>query len=178
MSTGSINCYASYLIPLPEELNDDSKLEEILWNFSRYYPPERRLTLSQNPHFYDHLPTSSTANWKELYAKATQENWHTYHPEPICVLTNAPSRVFLELCHKAWTFDNVWSANGTLIFKSKCLAFVFFLSSNLTSFQASVGNSRVKAVLSEHPSNTTRGVTWSIWHQGQTKLAPQTIVCW
>ena len=126
MSTGSINHCPRCLIPVPEELNNDSKLEEILWNFSRF-DPERRLTLSQNPHFYNDLPTSSKQNWKEFNATATQENWHAYHTKPICVLTNTPGRVYLELCRNPRAFDNVWSANGTLIFKSMCLAFRFVL---------------------------------------------------
>jgi len=109
-----------------EVLNNDSKLEEILCNFSRF-PPEMRLTLSQNPHFYNHLPTSSNANWGEFKANATQENWHTYHTKPICVLSNTSGRVFLELCRNPRAFDNVWNANETLIFKSKCLAFRFLL---------------------------------------------------
>jgi len=127
VSTGSINFCPRCLIPVPEELKNDSKLEEILWNFSRF-DPERRLTLSQNPHFYNDLPTSSNANWKEFNAEATQENWHTYPTKPICVLTNTPGRVFLELCRNPRAFDNVWNANGTLVFKSKCLAcrFVFY----------------------------------------------------
>jgi len=170
---------------VPEELNNDSKLEEILWNFSRF-DPERRLTLSQNPHFYNDLPTSSKQNWKEFNATATQENWHAYHTEPICVLTNTPGRVYLELCRNPRAFDNVWNANGTLIFKSMCLAFRFVLYFDIF-FQASVESSSVKVVLSEHQFNTTsaRGAMWSICHRsqgrpwfGQTKAAPRTTVCW
>ena len=166
MSTGSINSCPRCLIPVLEELNNNSKLEEILWNFSRF-DPERRLTLSQNPHFYNNFPTSSNANWKEFNATATQENWHTYPTKPICVLTNTPGRVYLELCRNPRAFDNVWNANGTLIFKSMCLAFRFVFC--LTSFQASVESSSVKVVLSEHLFNTTsaRGVMWSIWHRSQ-----------
>ena len=111
---------------MSDVLNNDTKLEEILWNFSRF-PPEMRLTLSQNPHFYNHLPTSPNANWGEFNANATQENWHTYVANPICVLTDTPSRVFLELCRNPRAFDNVWNANETLIFKSERLAFRFFL---------------------------------------------------
>jgi len=109
-----------------EVLNNDSRLEEIIWNFSRF-PPEMRLTLLQNPHFYNHLPTSSNANWGEFNTNATQENWHTYHTKPICVLTNTPGRVFLELCRNPRAFDNVWNANESLIFKSERPAFRFFL---------------------------------------------------
>lgn len=118
-------CCSRYLIPAPEVLNNNSKLEEILWNFSRF-DPGRRLTLSQNPHFYNYLPTSSNANWKEFNATATQENWHTYPTEPIRVLTNIPGRMFLELSGDRRAFDNAWNANGTLIFKRKCLRFPFF----------------------------------------------------
>jgi len=111
---------------VPEVLNDDSKLQEILWNFSRF-PLESRLTLSQNPHFYNPLPTPSNANWGEFNANATQENWHTNHTEPICVLTNTSGRVFLELCRNPQAFDIVWNAaNETLIFKSKHLSFRLF----------------------------------------------------
>ena len=129
MSTGSISCCSRYLILVTEVLNNDSKIEEILWNFSRF-DHERRLTLSQNPHFYNDLPASSNANWGEFNTDATQENWHAYQtePVPICVLTNTPGRVFLELCRKPRAFDNVWTANETLVFKSKtpCFSFFFF----------------------------------------------------
>ena len=105
------------LIRVPEELNNDSKLREILWNFSRF-DPERRLILSQNPHFYNHLPTSPNANWSEFDSNSTEENWHTNHTQPIYVLTNTPGRVFLELGPNPRAFDNVWNTNETLIFKS------------------------------------------------------------
>jgi len=105
------------LIRVPEELNNDSKLQEILWNFIRLKPTER-LTLSQNPHFYNNLPTPPNANWGEFDSKATEENWHTNHTQPIYVLTNTPCRVFLELGRNPRAFDNVWNTNQTLIFKS------------------------------------------------------------
>ena len=105
------------IIRLPEVLNNDSKLQEILWNFSRF-DREGRLTLSQNPHFYDRLPTSPSENWSEFDTKATEENWPTNHTQPIYVLTNFPGRVFLELGPNPRAFDNVWNTNGTLIFKS------------------------------------------------------------
>ena len=106
-----------HLIRLPEVLNNDSKLQEILWNFSRF-DRERRLTLSQNPHFYNNLPTSPNANWSEFDSGATEENWHTNHHQPIYVLTNTTGRVYLELGPNPRAFDNVWNTNETLIFKS------------------------------------------------------------
>ena len=73
-------------------LNNDSKLQDILWNVSRI-DPERHLALSQNPHFY-HLPTLPNANWSEFNYKATKEDWHTNHTQPIYVLTNTPGWVY------------------------------------------------------------------------------------
>lgn len=149
------------LITPSELLNNDSKLQEILWNFTRF-PPERRITLSQSPHFYGHLPSQNT-NWSEFDSQATEENWHTRHPQPICVLTNTTGRrVFLELGRTPRAFDNVWSVDEILIFKSQYLRSFFFLLI-LISFQVYVENSRVK-VLSQHPSKTTsiHGFTWSL----------------
>lgn len=113
---------------MSEVLNNDSKLEEILWNFCRF-PRESRLALSQNPHFYNDLPASSDARWGEFNTNATQENWHAYQTEPISisVLTNTPGRVFLELCRTPRAFDNVWNANEALVFKSKTPCFSLFL---------------------------------------------------
>lgn len=105
------------LIRVPEVLNDDSKLQEILWNFSRF-DPRRRLTLSQNPHFYCHLPTSPNANWSAFDSRSIEENWHTNYTQPIYVLTNTPGRVFLQLSPNPRAFDNVWNTNETLVFKS------------------------------------------------------------
>jgi len=101
-----------------QELHNDSTLQEILWNFCRF-GPERRLILSQNPHFYNHLPRSNT-NWREFDTRATVENWHTNYPQPIFVLTNTPGRVFLELGRYPRAFDNVWNTKETLVFKSAC----------------------------------------------------------
>jgi hypothetical protein len=117
-----------------EALNNDSKLQEVLWNFNRY-PPDRRLTLSQSPHFYNRLPTSPNANLPEFETKATDENWHSYHTQPIFyVLTNAPGRVFLDVGQTPRAFDNVWNMSETLIFKSLPFAFFFpFLPINIVS---------------------------------------------
>jgi hypothetical protein len=109
---------------VPEVLRNDAKLQEVLWNFIRF-DPNRRLTLSQNPHFYNHLPASSSGNWGKLDAKATEENWHTHHAVPICVLTNSTGRVFLELGPIPRAYDNVWDMNDTFIFKGQYFAFIF-----------------------------------------------------
>jgi len=111
------NLTDSQPIIVRQVLNNDSKLQEVLWNFSRF-SPDRRLTLSQSPHFYHHLPTAPNANWPEFDTKATDENWHSYHTQPIYVLTNAPGRVFFEVGQTPRAFDNFWHMNETIIFKS------------------------------------------------------------
>jgi len=121
---GPTDSVPRYLIPVTEVLGNDSKLKEIIWNFSRFpHESGRRLTLSQSPHFYDRLLTSSNADWHEFDADATEENWHSHQTEPICVLTNTQGRVFLELGQTPRAFDNVWDMNETLVFKSRCFAF-------------------------------------------------------
>ena len=67
---------------------------------------------------------------------------HYQGVDDICVLTNKPGRVFLESGENSRAFDNVWRANGILIFKSQVLIFCFS-SPLLTSFQAFVESSRV-----------------------------------
>jgi hypothetical protein len=50
------------------------------------------------------------------------------------VLTNIPGRIFLECGPDRRAFDNVWTTNGTLVFKGRCLRFYlpFFPVSDLT----------------------------------------------
>jgi len=107
-----------YLTPVPEVLHDDTKREEILWNFIRLDDEKKRLTLSQNPHFYGDLPTSPIGSAGKFRTTAILENWHAHHSESICVLTNTLGRVFLELDRPPRAFDNVLDMNGSFIFKS------------------------------------------------------------
>jgi hypothetical protein len=124
-----------YLIPVPELLEKNTLREEVLWNFFRL-PDQKRLTLSQNPHFYANLPTSSDANWRGLGISPTEGNWHDHLAKPIPVLTNSPSRVFLELGKTPRAFDNVWILNKKiLVFKGQYFPFCVFFSL-ITSFKA------------------------------------------
>ena len=110
-------------------LTDDSKLREILWNFSRYPSSSgKRLTLAENPHFYHHhhLHIKSPSEYKSEFT--TDPVDHFRGVDDICVLTNKPSRVYLEFGKKSRAFDNIWKTNGVLIFKSQCLVFLFFSS--------------------------------------------------
>ena len=109
-------------------MTNRSRLQEILWNFSRC--GRNRLTLAKNPHFYHRLPlTSPNANGDEP-TLPIEHNWHTH---PIYVLTNIPGRIFLECGPNPQAFDNVWSTNGTLIFKGQFLSVSFLAPSEMFS---------------------------------------------
>jgi hypothetical protein len=95
----------------------------ILWYFS-HLKGKKRLTLSQNPHFYEGLPESPTEYEPHFYTRPTncQESKGT-----IYILTNNERRVILELEQKRRTFDNVWRMKNTntLLFKGSSPAFLF-----------------------------------------------------
>ena len=112
---------------------------EILWNFCRY-PPDRRITLEENPHFYEYQSPNA---YCDGFTTGPMESYQ--YAENIYVLTNTRRRIFLEFGagKDSRVFDNVWQTNGIFIFKSLYLV-VLFLSSPLpTSFQASAESSRV-----------------------------------
>ena len=122
-----------------------SKLEEILWNFARYPSNSgKRLTLAENPHFYNHksLPIMPNAYQDGFTTGPMIDDYQ--HADTFYVLTNKPGRVFLEFGRNSRAFDNVWHANGILIFKSRCLVFLLFSSPLLTSSKVSVESSRMK----------------------------------
>ncbi|KAH9984466.1 hypothetical protein BJV77DRAFT_1037504 [Russula vinacea] len=85
---------------------------DILWNFS-HFEDERRLTLAQNPHFYEGptFPGPTTCG-------PASNTWPAENYEgTIYVLTNNERRVFLELEQNWRAFDNVWRTNNSLLFK-------------------------------------------------------------
>jgi hypothetical protein len=84
---------------------------EILWNFS-HFEGEKRLTLAQNPHFYEDLPTSPGAYGGRFSSRPTERYEGT-----IYVLTNNSGRVFLEFGSRPRAFDNTWTTNDTLVFR-------------------------------------------------------------
>ena len=99
-------------------LSKGSNLAEVLWNFARC-KHEKRLTLSQNPHFYQALPTSRDAYGGEFQRDPTSNFLDT---PKICVLTNRPGRLYLETGQNPRAFDNVWAPKDAMIFKGACLA--------------------------------------------------------
>jgi hypothetical protein len=105
-----------YLNLTLEELCRSSNLNEILWNFGRVKNGKGRLTLKQNPHFYNVLPRSP-----EKYGdKFLMEPIETYLQKEISVLTDnlgQAGRVFLKTDKKTRAFGNVWIPKDTIIFK-------------------------------------------------------------
>jgi len=87
---------------------------EILWNFS-HFEGEKRLTLAQNPHFYEDLPTSPGAYGGRFSSRPTERYEGT-----IYVLTNNSGRVFLEFGSRPRAFDNTWTTNDALVFRDVC----------------------------------------------------------
>jgi hypothetical protein len=112
---------------IQEVLRKSPTLEEILWNFSRFKDPKKRLSLSQNPHFYEWLPTSLEEYGGKFRTYPIETFLHTsatrFH-----VLTDNPGptgRVFLETAHDKRAFGNVWIPNKAIIFKGSPLSVIF-----------------------------------------------------
>ena len=121
VSRGSGKVPFPYLIPILEVLFSDSKEPEVLWNFS-HFEHGKRLTLAQNPHFYD----------KELppRGKACGDTFSTLPVErfrgQIYVLKKSDRRVYLDCCPQRRTFDNVWIVNRILIFRGPSPPSIFY----------------------------------------------------
>ena len=105
---------------------ETSGLKEVLWNFSRFRD-KRRLTLKQNPHFYEVLPTSPNEydgrfQRHPIYFLDLHLQVHL-----IDVLTDSSGptgRVFLETPKETRIFGNVWVPKRAMIFKGSCLLFL------------------------------------------------------
>jgi len=111
---------------ISEVLSRSSSRSEILWNFSRL-KNGRRLTLKDNPHFYEKLPTSAEKYGGQFRAKPIE----TFHHEKISVLTDNPlltGRVFLETDKRKWAFGNVWVPKDAIIFKGSYHSCIPFLA--------------------------------------------------
>jgi hypothetical protein len=112
---------------------------EILWNFCHYPASSgKRITLVENPHFYHYQSPNA---YQDGFSTGPMEDYQ--YTNDIYVLTNTPSRIFLEFGEDSRVFDNVWRTNDVFIFKSQYLVVLFFSPRLLTSFQASVESSRV-----------------------------------
>lgn len=108
---------------MPEELCQKSDQHEVLWNFGRF-KDGRRLTLKQNPHFYNvsDLPASRRAyvdnfTIHPIYEFRDPIYDHQHQPPRICVLTDKPGRVFLNAIPHTRAFGNIWRPDKAIIFK-------------------------------------------------------------
>ncbi|KAN0133582.1 hypothetical protein V8E53_008750 [Lactarius tabidus] len=94
-------------------LGRETKLEEILWNFSRL-KGKKRLTLKQNPRFYDSLPRMKREYGGDFENEPIENFWDATE---IWVLTDDRSPVFLETENKKRAFGNFWRPAEAIIFK-------------------------------------------------------------
>ena len=116
---------------MPEELGPHSDVSEVIWNFSRRKNPKERLTLKQNPQFYERLPTLAEAYGGEFRMDPIQ----TFQHETISVLTDSSGQVTLEAAGRMRVFGNVWAPNDYIIFKGPFPLWGFSLSDTLLDFR-------------------------------------------
>ena len=111
---------------IPEVLSQSSGMVEVLWNFSRL-KNEKRLTLEDNPHFYEKLPTLAG----EYVGQFRTDPVETFKQEDISVLTDnqcQTSRVYLETANGERIFGNVWVPEKAIIFKGSYFSVFPFLT--------------------------------------------------
>src|SRR5260221_5881125 len=106
---------------------------EFLCNFSRSEDKKRRLTLSQNPHFYAWLPTFPGEYGGRFLAEPIQNFRQHARVNVLMDIPGPLGRVFLETAQNTRAFGNVWIPNGAIIFKSGTLSAISS-SPLLTSF--------------------------------------------
>jgi hypothetical protein len=112
------------LIRMLEVLRRAARLDEVLWNFSRF-DDKRRITLQDNPHFYLELPTSADAYTREFRTLPVQD-MQLISNSTVYVLVDRPSRVFLETEQETRIFGNVYMLKDVMIFKgSSDITFLF-----------------------------------------------------
>jgi len=90
--------------------------------------PKKRLTLSQNPHFYAWLPSSPEEYDGEFRTYPIESFLHT-NATRVHVLTDNPGsagRVFLETAQDTRAFGNGWIPSKAIIFKGSLLSITSF----------------------------------------------------
>ncbi|KAI9438944.1 hypothetical protein H4582DRAFT_104166 [Lactarius indigo] len=101
-----------------QEFSSRPTLPEILWNFSRYEDCAR-VALEENPHFYLHFPADESIYTPMFQCHPLHDFGALKHNDTVYVLFDGPGRVFLDFEHKLRIFGNVWSLNGSLIFRDR-----------------------------------------------------------
>ena len=112
------------LTGVAEMLGRETKLEEILWNFSRL-KGKKRITLKQNPRFYDDLPRTKSEYSGDFENEPIENFWDATE---IWVLTDDRSPVFLETENKKRAFGNFWVPAEAIIFKGPPLLYYFLMT--------------------------------------------------
>lgn len=138
-----------YLNLILEALCSKSNQHEILWNFGRDKNNKFPLTLQQNPHFYESLPTSPDDYVKNFsmspiesmekrlddISRRTNDNIkRIYDNARIDVLTDnlgRAGRVFVKTSRNGRVFGNVCAPKNALIFKGP---WPFYPLSHLLTF--------------------------------------------
>lgn len=108
--------------PTPVVLSESSNFNDIFWNFS-LFKGERRLTLKDNPHFYEMLPTSPD-KYEGDFRMDPMETFLSHH-KIISVLTDSPrvaGRMILETAEETRFFGNIWVPKEGIIFKGSYLS--------------------------------------------------------
>jgi hypothetical protein len=103
---------------------------EIIWNLGHFEDnSEKRITLAQNPQFYDELdelPSSYSANF---FYKSTYE--YDEEQKVIFVLTKNSHEVLPVFeCVPPRALDNIWFTYNTIIVRGLFLSFLFLSSTN------------------------------------------------
>ena len=107
-------CHSQHLIFVLVVLSSSPSLQEILWNFSCLTDKKKRLTLSDNPHFYIELPTSPEAYGDNVEFDPTED---FRHANKFYVLTDKPESVHIVTDQEIQVFGNFWCSQGLIIFK-------------------------------------------------------------
>jgi hypothetical protein len=115
---------SKYLITVPELLSSNRfSLQEILWNFGRFKDRKKRLTLTDNPHFYSKLPSTSPGAYGDSVKIDPTKDFQ--HSNKFYVLTDKPELVCVMTDQVSYSFGNFWCPNNSIIFKGLDMFFFF-----------------------------------------------------
>ena len=142
---------------IPEVLCSRSDQNEILWNFSRI-KDERRLTLKENPRFYEVLPTLPENYRNNFLLEPIEVAFlEPIKRKSISVLVDKSGkeggRVFLKIT-KARAFENAWDLKNAIVFKGSSFLFYPFSPSDVFSdvFGKLEGEGIVDAAIQNTPN--------------------------
>ena len=106
------------------ELGENPNITEVLWNFSRLRDPKKRLTLKQNPHFYEHLPRVPEKYTTNFRCDPIKDL--SFRHRQIYVLTDRPRRIYLDAGLVPRAFGNIWLPHHAFIFQGSSDSFLIF----------------------------------------------------